>query len=392
MSDIFDLLLSSDPETSSYASKIILVLANSEPNAFIDNFERIKLIIMALCCSPTPTFETISHLIIGVSNGIGANKELFDKYIIQLLNLSEAVSECYLKTQIYSQQFAPDMSPIGKLIKAHLSNGMKLHLDLVLKMTKQMKLSFLPFESFDDIFLDNIQSVIDVITDAYKSGESFASAFDPLTSPNKRVAILFVVIALGVLERIGKKPGIVDVILEHAPSIAALEMNVPKFLSYLPVILILAAKAKDEEFTEIREIIKANIDSFTKSIKSDRENIKRRPSVAVVKTNEMIFAVHRAQVNIMEQQRIFSKVWVKHWLTFIEEPRILLWSNDKYTNKGGVVFQLDDVSSIEILPENYVENKEKNIMRITKGKEVYTLSFDSYAEAVQWKNIFKLVK
>ena len=392
MTDVFDLLLSSDPNTCSYASKVVLVMANSEPKAFIENFEKIKLIIIALCCSPTPSFETISHLIIGISNGIGESRENFDKFIIPLLNLSETVSECFLKTDLFSQQFFPDMSPIGKLINSHLANGMKLSLDLIIAMTKPMKLGLLPFDSFDDILLDNMESVVDVVIDAYKNGQSFEHVFDPLISANKRIAILFVVIALKVLANGGNKPGIVDAIIEHAASIATLEESVPSFLSYLPVILLIAAKATDEEFVEIQKILKSSMDGFIKTIRSDRENTKRRPSVAVVKTNEVIFAVHRAQVNVIEQQRIFSKVWVKHWLTFIEEPRILLWSNDKYTNKGGVVFQLSELSSIEIMPENYVENKEKNIMKITKGKEVYTLSFDSYAEAVQWKNVFKQVK
>ena len=388
MSDLFNLLFSDNPETIEQASKLLIVLSISNPNVFLDNFEEIKLIIFSLCCSPTPSFQAINILISCIVNSIDHNIEFYKKFLIPLLQLSKEILNCYFSTELSSIRYYPDIYPISMLIENFMNNGYALEYDVFVQICEILSMGFIPSNPFHDLILDNIDDIVDLISNAYSNGLPVEPLFLPLQSQNIKVATSFIVISLFCLSQIGNKEGIISAILSHAANISSYEEYLSSALSYLPLFLLYAASSDDNTFPKIQDLIRRSEDSIISALMREREKSRRRGTV-VEKDNAVIFAIHRAQIKVKEQQTLFARKWVDHWLTLLEEPQILLWSNEKYTNKGGVVYLLSEISSVEFLPEKTLDNGHGNIMKLTRGKEVFSISFNSYEEAMQWRNIFK---
>ena len=391
MSNLFNLLLSDNPETCEQASKLLIVLSKTDPNIFIDNFEEIKLIIISLCCSPNPSFQTINVLFSCIVTCIGLKTDIYTQLIVPLLELSKEVIKCYFSTDLASNRYYPDISPISMLIENFMNNGYILEYDVFKLICEILVMGYVPSNPFYDFILDKIDDITDVISYAYSNERPIETFFLPILSQNIKVATVFIVVSLFCLSKIGNKEGIINSILSHASSIASYEEYLPSELSYLPSFLLYAATSDDSIFQKIQDLIRSNKDGIISAMIREREKSRSRVTV-VVQENADIFAIHRAQVKVKEQQALFAKKWVEHWLTFLEEPQILLWSNEKYTNKGGVVYSLSEISSVEFLPEKTLDSNHGNIMKLTKGKEVTSISFNSYEEAMQWRNIFKQYK
>ena len=387
MSDLLNLLLSDDPQTSQQASKLLIVMADSQPNIFIDQFEEIKLIIMSLCCSVNPSFQTISTMIYCITQSIGSNRGLFIEYIVPLLQLSKDIVQSYFSSDLSSIRYHPDIIPVSQLIYQHMTQGYNLTMKTFLLICEIVQFGYLPMNPFHDLILDKMDEITDLVSEAYLSGFDIVPLLRPILSQNIKIATLFLVLCLFLLSKLGNKEGVVTAILSFAASIASYEPYLPIALSYLPVLLLYSTTADEQSFPKMKELIQSNKEGILEALKNERERSLRRTSL--FHPENTTYAIHRAQVKVKEQQTLFSKKWIDHWLTLLEEPQILLWSSEQYTNKGGVVYLIAEISSVEFFPEKFAENGHKNIMKLTRGKDVFSISFNSYEEAMQWRNIFK---
>lgn len=390
MSNIFDLLLSPDVDVAQSTSKLVSLMAYSNPQVFIDNFEQLRLIVMALCCSPYPSFSTITIIINGITNGIENNTELYNEYIMPLLLLSYDISQAFLKNPTSCTQFYPDMSAIVRLILNQVKRKNPLTLEMIIAIAEHSSIGYLPFISYDEIIIDYLEDVVKIICSAENVGEVLSKILKAIVSPNPKTAVIYNVIVLSVMCELGNQPGIINATMEHSTIILSLIEKLPSNLSFLPSVLLLTTRSFPSEFSKIQVILKKELPNIIETLRNDRRQIlNSAESRAEVKTN---YTLHRTQVSILENTRLFSKKWNNTWLSLLEEPQILMWSPDKTNNKGGVAVYISEVSKLEVLQENTNEQGRKNIMKITVGKDTYTFSFSNYEDALQWNNIFKQLK
>jgi hypothetical protein len=354
-------LIASDvSEISDRGSQLFILRAAHAPDIVVKLILELKLLITSLCCADPPRWGTVSSIVLAFSNALAIQPAAISSCIADLLEIYRIISGAYLNAPL-NWSLRPHLLPLVQAISKGFGGPLKMNIDLLLTLTEQCTIGFVPSASFVPLMTQRSSDIVGVIVTCdpvhyVKLTEPIASDIEPVV----RIYVLIWGIAVGKL-------------LDRPPAMLALARHAQRLLSILsgvdttlhvaakfildcvkatPPQLASLAKVKQEAAQVIQSSLTApppTMAALTRSVPLARKaDVPKTPTGPVAGAAPAPPArdltVHETPVEINQSNKLKKKI-VKCNLTILPDAGILMWAAGKEAHQGDSM-DLVDIQSV----------------------------------------------
>jgi len=381
-------VLSSDPEVSYSSSKYLFSLACTNSALFLKCFPEIRIVVLSCCSSSYPQWSVISVLILAISIALNKDQTKIEDFIMDLVELSYEITFAVRSFPGLNSGYYPDLSLLSQTVKRAFLNGNCLTDDLICAIAKHSTIGFLPFASLYEGIGNAIHIAKISVSRSSKIETVFPRILEPIKSEDPSISYFFLTFSCLVLGQLqGDNPSIIRTLSDNISTLIGLSQTNEKFFDITSVFLRFIRSTPSSR-TDIKKEIQSKEKTFAASLSVTQ---KKKVVEAPTETFTTRYIIHRAEASILQITGLFkTKKWVDILFTLLEEAQLLMWSNSKNTNKGGVVLHFKEISEVILKPSEEVESGKKNIIKIlSSSQEDIIVSFRSYQDAMQWNNLLR---
>ena len=383
------LLLSKNNETSYRASKIIFSLVNTSPNIFLDYLNEFKLILFSCCSTSKPQWGTVSLIILGICKAVNLKTSFFDELMFDLIEISYDITCAFQRSPSDSQFFCPDLTPISEVLKKKLLNG-SASASLISTIAHHSSIGFLPNSSLIELITSNFEGNIITLSKSSEISIFFPDLLKPISSNEEIISLLFLTVSAFVFRRLTTD---ILTLIRYISDISATLMRLSQSNSnftFLSLFFLGQIRANSEERILLNNSLLDQEKNLKKNLFTLIAPIKKKEIEIPIQQHIPKYIAHFSDVFIFQSSGLFkTKKWVFHYLSLLEEVQLLMWSENKNTNKDGMVLNFKDIKEVILYPANETESGKKNLIKIIYNKGDNLISFETYQEAMQWNNLFK---
>jgi len=381
MIEELSLLSSNDEDIRVRAYKIMTSRCYFEPTFVLDNLSQVQVYLLSLF----PSFESNAGIIMQtikwISMALKNQKERIIEMSEQIIKLSYEITLNVFALK--STNSTISTYPLSNILqKSYFYKG-QLTYGVIRAISEHCCIGFLPDSSLTGILEGDFDSVVSIIEQS--NPDDIRIFIEPISSDNPEIRSVFISLIAILIRSKTHRMSIMhhlDCFIPHLFS----EIDNHRNDSLAAKVLLNCLRSTESEFspdysTKISDSIITSLSLGSR--KYSIEDISFKP--------KNHFLVQKTSIHTYEQTGFFSsKRWCQCFLVLVEQAKLIMWSKNPFIRSDGAILHFSEVEKIELKKRGYEEGGMGNIMIMylyPKGEKIF--AFNSYEEAIQWKNIFK---
>lgn len=393
MDDLIDylgLICSDVDQISERGCQMFLVKSITNPEAILQSISEIKIVISSLCAFNHPKWASVSFVLLAISNAVRLTENIPTETLISLINLSQLISNAYIRTTSSDSIFVPNMYPFIQAMNSR--QNMQLNIDLLLAISDHCTTGFIDSVSLVPALVSHFDQIYEIVGTCDQS--HYSKLCDPISSSDLDVILFYTTLWACLMYALLESPAALQAVSKHANQLLNLiNQNEPPFLAPAQFLIDCIKSSINERpalkqdaynhFGQFKTVLIAAHNSLNPVEVEEPEKFE----APVAKAPEYI--VHKTKVEVFTKKVMKSK-WSVMTLMLDEETKIVMWSENENIISKGCAVHISDINSVAVVDGTKEKKKidKQFLLRLTlKDATVLNFAFNSSNEANQWKNV-----
>jgi hypothetical protein len=330
------LVCSDNGDINERMGNVLILQAINSPEIMLKHIPEFKLSITSLCCANPIRWGTISTIILAFTNALTMQAPAIRDCIYDLLEMCFTITQAY-KMYPLSTAFRPHLLPLVKVISRGFSGQLEMSIDLLLALTRQCSIGFVPSSSFVPMMTQHTARIVTLIREC--EPEHYVALAEPISSSRRSIRQFYTSVWGIVIGDLFDRPLALLALSNHTQTLlgivsghdnAMLKMAAKYILDGIkasPVQRAELAKLKQDMSKALLESI-ANM--FVKAVKRAPEPARAEaaapaaPAVHEEARTPQSVILHKQTAEIVIESKLRNRV-VKVELVLSPEAGILMW-------------------------------------------------------------------
>jgi hypothetical protein len=394
-------LVSSDNgDINERMGNILILQSISSPGIMLKHVPEFKLMITSLCCASPIRWGTISTIILAFTNALAIQPTAISDCIFDLLDICYTITQAY-KMNPVATAFRPNLLPLVKVIARGFTGPLHMTIELLMALTRQCSLGFVPSSSFIPLMVQNANDIVSIILQC--DPEHYIALVAPISSTRRSVKQFYTSIWGIVLGDMFDRPLALLALARHTESL--LEMVASKDTTPLKTAAkylldgIKASPAQRTELVKLKRDMAKSLSEFvtgmlTKSARRTGEHVRTEsisaasPPAHEEPKPQPTGIIHRQAADLLVESKLRNKV-TKVELVLSPEAGVVTWGVVGKPIGKGEACHVSEITSVKTDTVGKSGAPEHRLVLDLTSKTTIIFFLPTQPIAAQWVNLIR---
>jgi hypothetical protein len=399
-SPFLKLLTSDDAEMTERIGSILVLQVVNVPGLVLQHVPEFKLVVTSLCCASPVRWGTITAIALAFSHALTIQPGSIAESIFDILDICYTVTRAY-KLSPVATAFRPNLVPLVKAISRGFSGPLTMSIELLLSLTRQCEIGFVPSASFIPMMIEKRVEICGIIQKC--DPVHYEALTAPISSSRRSVHAFYTCIWGIVIGGMLDRPHLILALSRHTPALLAMvtakENTMLKVSAKYIFDAIKASSAQRLILMNLKRDMEKSLFDFlngmlSKSVKRVAEPTRSDsapPAPPIIHEEvraQQSVIIHRQAADLFVESRIRSKL-AKIELTLSPEAGLLMWPAPGKPVSKTEVCHVTAISGTKVDSVTKGGQTEHRLVLELASKTTVTFVMPTQPIATQWVNLIR---